>query len=88
MGHTRFYLDKDQEISITLVEGGASKGLHRWRVCRVILTHCPTGVEVSGDIPRALRGSKEMRRLQNSLIEQLLPQLRKEVAKYLRLPGR
>ena len=51
------------------------------------LTHSPTGVSVSGKIPKGHYSKKEMRKKEDDLYQELYPLLEKEVAKHLRLPG-
>jgi hypothetical protein len=53
----------------------------------VTLTHMPTGVSVSRDIPTGNRFRGELKRLQNQLEAELLVLLTAAVAKKLRIPG-
>jgi hypothetical protein len=82
------YLDRAQEVLITIEAGGWTKGAWHWRAAGITLTHLATGVKVSGEIPGALRGPKEMDRLGEKLIRDLEADLRHVVAKHRRLPRR
>jgi hypothetical protein len=51
------------------------------------LLHVPTGLEVSGEIPRGNYSRKEMNRLGEQLLQNLFNELEAKVAKKLRVPG-
>jgi hypothetical protein len=54
----------------------------------VRLTHRPTGVEVSGEIPQGNYSRTEMTQLRQELHARLLAELEQRVARHLRVPGR
>ena len=54
---------------------------------RLTLTHLPTKVTVTGDVPNGHYARKQLARLRDELYEQLLLELEKKVAKVLRAPG-
>lgn len=56
--------------------------------CTVVLTHKPTGVNVTEEIPRGYYSRQEMIRRRAQLSDKLLPELEKKVFAFLRLPGR
>jgi hypothetical protein len=51
------------------------------------ITHLPTGVSISEEIPKGHYSKKEMRKAEDVLYQKLYPLLEKKVAKHLRLPG-
>jgi hypothetical protein len=51
------------------------------------LTHLPTGVFVSEEIPKGHYSKKEMRKAEDVLYQKLYPLLENKVARHLRLPG-
>ena len=55
---------------------------------QIRLTHRPTGVEVSGQIPQGNYSRTEMTRLRQELLASLFAQLEQRVAHHLRIPGR
>jgi hypothetical protein len=52
------------------------------------LTHLPTGIAVSGEVPAGSYSRTEMTRLKEALHAQLLADLERRVARHLRIPGR
>lgn len=55
---------------------------------RLILTHTPTGVEISGEIPMGHYSNKQMQAKKQQLWNTLHEELKQQVAKHLKLPGR
>jgi hypothetical protein len=55
---------------------------------QIRLTHRPTGVEVSGEIPQGNYARAEMTRLRQELRARLFAALEQAVARHLRIPGR
>jgi hypothetical protein len=51
------------------------------------LRHTPTGIEVSGTIPSGNYSRKEMNRIGEQLLQNLLQELEIKVAHKLRIPG-
>ena len=51
------------------------------------LIHVPTGLEVGGAIPSGNYSKKEMKKLEEALLEKLFLELEGKVAKKLRVPG-
>lgn len=78
--------------------GSASspRGGHRRRLSRaldqramtVTLRHRPTGIVLLGEIPEWHYSRDEMRRLKDGVIERLMRELEKAVARHPRVPGR
>jgi hypothetical protein len=54
----------------------------------ITLTHTPTAIAVTGQIPRGNYDMREMKRLTDELKERLFVELEATVAKRLRIPGR
>ena len=52
------------------------------------MTHIPTGIEVTGEIPTGNYTKKQMRQLRQELEQKLFLELEAKVAKHLRIPGR
>lgn len=57
------------------------------RSCHFTLVHSPTGIEVSGEVPKGNYSKKQMQQKKNILFAQLCEQLEQKVARHLRLPG-
>jgi hypothetical protein len=55
---------------------------------RRTMTHIPTGIEVTGEIPTGNYTKKQMRQLRQELEQKLFLELEAKVAKHLRIPGR
>jgi hypothetical protein len=73
--------------SSTTKKGQFSRRLKRTS-SRLSLTHIPTGINVTGEVPEGHYSKKEMRQLQSELYEKLFLQLEAKVGKHLRAPGR
>ncbi len=56
--------------------------------CRLELIHMPTGITVTGEVPRGHHSKKELWKLSEALRERLFANLEAMVAKHLRIPGR
>lgn len=93
MDKSTFQLDpKDVLCS----EGSGKSGRRKARLPRsasssdgyLELTHAPTGISVTGDIPRGHYTRKQMRAIRRDVYERLLAALTDTVAKELRVPGR
>lgn len=71
--------------------GGQRRRLSRaldLRAMAVTVHHRPTGVAVRGVIPEGHYSKREMRKLKEEMIEVLMRELEKVVARHLRAPGR
>ena len=66
---------------------GQSRALDS-REVTVVLRHDPTGLEVSGLVPRGGYSRKELKQRCTELAETLYPRLESLVAKRLQIPGR
>ncbi len=51
------------------------------------ITHIPSGIEVSGEVPKGNYSQKQMQQEKQKLFTQLWAQLELKVARHLRLPG-
>jgi len=58
------------------------------RSLRLRLTHIPTGISVSGEIPTGNYSKNEMKAAEEELSANLFNQLESKVARHLRIPGR
>lgn len=54
----------------------------------VELTHGPTGITVQGEIPLGRYTKRQLNTERRKLCERLYPELEKQVAQHLRIPGR
>ena len=72
--------------SSTTKSGQFSRRLKRTSA-RLQLTHIPTGINVTGEVPEGHYSKKEMRKLKEELYERLFVQLEVKVGKHLRAPG-
>jgi hypothetical protein len=52
------------------------------------LTHRPTGIAVSGEVPTGNYSRTEMTKLKQALNARLFAELEQRVARHLRIPGR
>ena len=78
--------------------GGGSTSTHRKkrsvasravddRSWHFTLVHTPSGIEVSGEVPKGNYSQKQMQQERDRLFTQLWAQLELKVARHLRLPG-
>lgn len=56
--------------------------------CEMRLTHRPTGIEVTGEVPEGNYSRAEMTRLRADLRARLFADLEQRVARHRRIPGR
>jgi len=58
------------------------------RAAAVTLTHVPTGIEVTGNVPEGHYSKKAMQERRHELFGDLFWELEVKVARHLRIPGR
>lgn len=58
------------------------------RAMEVKLVHVPTGIEVTGEVPKGHYSKKAMQQRRHELFGDLFAELENRVARHLRIPGR
>lgn len=88
-----FRLARD-EVEVSASSGSSGRtsvrqprklGLSSWEFT---LTHAPTGLQVSGEVPKGHYSKAQLSSLKDDLLKKLWHQLERNVAARLRIPGR